>query len=216
MMNRRYLPFAVMMIVFAVSLVYIPARPVTAQSSVANDLLALVNDARADVGAPPLTLSCPLNQAAQMHLEDMVQNNFFSHTGSDGSSSQDRALAAGYGSGYVGENIAWNYYSAQSVFDGWMGSTAGHRENILNNNYDHMGLAYDPNTRTWVQSFGGGGTADCPPYDLNNDGYVTPTDAMFALNRLNTNNSTADVDQSGTVTPADVQTIIGQIGQIVP
>jgi hypothetical protein len=37
-----------------------------------------------------------LTQAALVHSDDMVANNFFSHTGSDGSSAGQRATAAGY------------------------------------------------------------------------------------------------------------------------
>ena len=214
-MTRQSLSVVFIAFLLTISLATLPATRATAQGNVVNELLALVNDTRADNGVPPLTLSCPLNQAAQVHLEDMIENDFFSHTGSDGSSAQDRILAAGYGSGFFGENIAGGYRSAQSVFNGWM-SSSGHRENILRSGFDHMGLAYDSNTHLWVQTFGGNGVTDCPPYDLNNNGYVTPTDAIFALNRLNSSNATADVDGSGTVTAADVDAVINQIGQIVP
>lgn len=56
---------------------------------------------------------------------------------------------------WAGENIAYGYPSASSVMNGWMNST-GHRENILNYNYNCVGIgcAKIDGRLYWVQCFG--------------------------------------------------------------
>ena len=56
----------------------------------------LVNQERAKVGCSPLAMNTALNNAALGHSEDMARNDFFDHTGSDGSSPWDRMARAGY------------------------------------------------------------------------------------------------------------------------
>jgi methionine-rich copper-binding protein CopC len=50
------------------------------------------------------------------------------------------------------------------------------------------------------------------PADVNEDGFVTPVDAVMALNRLGTSDVDADVDGNGTVQQADVDVIVGLLG----
>jgi uncharacterized protein YkwD len=108
----------------------------------AEQVLAAVNSERAAAGCGALTLNADLTAAAQTHSADMASNNFFGHTGSDGSRSLQRAQQAGY-TGQAGwENVAAGYSSAEAVVRGWMNSTTGHRENILNCNLREMGLGY--------------------------------------------------------------------------
>jgi len=49
------------------------------------------------------------------------------------------------------ENIAMNYKDEKDVFDGWMGSTMGHRENIKDRKFKHVGFgrAKDSQGRWW-------------------------------------------------------------------
>jgi uncharacterized protein YkwD len=49
------------------------------------ELLSLTNAERQKAGLPALKLSSLLGQAAQNHAKDMAINNYFSHTGLDGS-----------------------------------------------------------------------------------------------------------------------------------
>lgn len=81
-----------------------------------------------------------LNRAAQKHTENMIRLNFFSHTGQDGSSPTDRVKAEGLNVG-AGENIAAGYSTAESAFDGWWNSS-GHRNNMENCSYTHVGIGY--------------------------------------------------------------------------
>lgn len=63
-----------------------------------------------------------------------------SHTGSDGSNAGTRIARAGFDASTWGENVAAGYTSAGSVVNGWMGST-GHRDNILDPSFTHIGVA---------------------------------------------------------------------------
>lgn len=136
-----------------------PTAPMlVAQSQYDTDLLALTNNERAQAGLPPLRYSPALGQAAQLHAEDMVDNNFFSHTGSDGSSVGSRARANGYAYSYVGENIAAGSPNPAGALEQWMNSP-GHRGNILKPEYTEIGFGYvsDPSSpygHYWVQVFG--------------------------------------------------------------
>ena len=79
--------------------------------------------------------------AARGHSNDMAINDFFSHTGSDGSSPWDRIERQGYSLASGGENIAAGYSTPASVMDGWMNSP-GHRANILNCGFTEIGIGY--------------------------------------------------------------------------
>jgi len=106
-----------------------------------------------------------LHEAAQMHAENMADNQFFSHTYrppdcNPESSDQchDFAWRIGqtdYQGRPVGENIARGQQSAQSVVQGWAESD-GHCRNMLNPrpNEIGVGVADGPGGPYWVQVFG--------------------------------------------------------------
>ena len=116
-------------------------------------VLQIVNQERKNAGRKPVRLNPYLNAAALAHSEDMKNNDFFSHTGSDGSSFGQRAQRAGYEGSPRGENIAWGYSSPSDVMQGWM-TSPGHRNNILGNGHNEMGIAKVG--RYWTQVFGRG------------------------------------------------------------
>ena len=71
----------------------------------------------------------------------MLDNNYFSHTGLNGSTAGERATAAGYNWRTVGENIAAGFNSESSVLDAWVNSP-GHQANNINPNFEEFGLGY--------------------------------------------------------------------------
>jgi uncharacterized protein YkwD len=85
---------------------------------------------------PPVAWNDKLASAAQSHSQDMADNQYQSHTGSDGSSSDDRIKSAGYSKAKsTGENA---YAFASSVDNAmeaflydWGVGDAGHRRNLL-------------------------------------------------------------------------------------
>ncbi|MFD5660451.1 sigma-70 family RNA polymerase sigma factor [Streptomyces hirsutus] len=118
----------------------------------ADQVLALTNTERAAAGCSPVTLDSRLNKAAQLHSEDMSANDYFSHTGQNGSSFVDRVTAQGHPSPGA-ENIARGQSSAESVMEAWMNSE-GHRANILNCSLTTMGVGVVTSDWTWTQVFG--------------------------------------------------------------
>ncbi len=87
-----------------------------------------------------LAWNARLAEAAQVHSSDMAQRAFFSHTGSDGRTSGDRASAAGYVWSTVAENIAAEQTTLGGALNGWMNST-GHCQNLMRANVTEFGLA---------------------------------------------------------------------------
>ncbi len=126
--------------------------------STASQVISLVNAARADAGLRPgLGRTARSTSAAQAHSADMAANDYFSHTSQDGRSFADRIRAAGYSGGAMAENIAAGQSSASSVMAGWMDSP-GHRANILNCTYRHIGVGVAKGGSYgtyWTQDFGG-------------------------------------------------------------
>jgi Ca2+-binding RTX toxin-like protein len=158
-------------------------------------MLDLINQERAKVGAAPLKLELRLNHAAEDYSEDMLEQDFFSHTGQDGSDPGDRMREAGFqfsGSWTWGENIAWQSERgaagiADDVANLHQGliNSSGHRANILNPNFEVIGIGIERgNYNGWdavmvTQNFartgaplqldngsGGGGGDPLPPQDL--------------------------------------------------
>ncbi|KFE63968.1 CAP domain-containing protein [Hyalangium minutum] len=139
----------------------------TAYTDLENQVLTLVNQKRAagatcgGVYNPPvaaLTLDTKLRCAARKHSKDMGDKNFFSHTGSNGSTPWQRITSAGYSYTGAGENIAAGHATALAVVNGWMAST-GHCTNIMNGTFKHLGVGYYPRsgstyTHYWTQDFG--------------------------------------------------------------
>lgn len=136
-------------------------------TSFEDQVLTLVNQKRAAGaycgGVPkapttPLTLDTRLRCAARKHSMDMGMKNFFSHTGSNGSTFTQRITNAGYVYTAAGENIAAGQTTPTAVVDGWMKST-GHCNNIMNPNFKHLGVGYSYASGAtyrhyWTQDFG--------------------------------------------------------------
>jgi uncharacterized protein YkwD len=110
--------------------------------------LALVNEFRAAPrtcgsknfpAVPPLKWSAQLASAAQSHSQDMVLQNYFEHQNLNNQSPGARALAAGYPSDYVWENIAAGQPTLPSVIDAWK-TSPGHCAGMMEKSVTEMGL----------------------------------------------------------------------------
>lgn len=126
----------------------------TTASELEHYLLELINASRAAEGLNPLTMELNLNQSAHDHSVWMSDNLTFSHKGVGDSKSSERMIDAGteMGDGFnwgSGENIAAQsgYTSendrgreqAELLHQNFMNSS-GHRANILDPDYTHVGL----------------------------------------------------------------------------
>ncbi|CVK18698.1 CAP domain-containing protein [Sporomusa sphaeroides] len=98
----------------------------------------LLNRDREKQGLPRLSADAKLSQVARKHAKDMAQNKYFSHTNRKGQSPFDRMKEDGITYRSAAENIAYNS-SIAAMQAAWMNSP-GHRTNILNSQYTHVGL----------------------------------------------------------------------------
>jgi len=112
-----------------------------------------------------LRMNAKLTAAAKSHARAMAEQNFFGHSGADGSRLSSRIKRQGYRYRAAAENIAAGQTSAGKVVQGWLKSS-GHRRNILNCEMKETGIAlvYQPDDKPlrgnpapfryyWVQVF---------------------------------------------------------------
>lgn len=122
-------------------------------SNLERQMLDLINEERAAVGADPVTLELRLNDAAEDHSSWMLNVDRFSHTGVGNSSPGDRMRDADFtfsGSWTWGENIAWQSErgapgladDVENLHESLMNSP-GHRANILNPNFEVIGIGIE-------------------------------------------------------------------------
>lgn len=86
---------------------------------------------------PPLAFNPGLITAARLHSQDMKENNFQGHSGSNGSTFDQRILAQGYNNWTAaGENVAaygQNFFHVHAGFNvDWGNPDLGHRHNVMN------------------------------------------------------------------------------------
>lgn len=126
------------------------------EEAMLNEVLRLTNLERSSRGISPLSRNRMLDIAADMHSENMGIHDIYGHTGHDGSSPGDRISGAGYNWTTYGENIYKSPFTAVEAVTGWMNSP-GHRANILNPNFNEIGLGYSYDaasaTTYWTQKF---------------------------------------------------------------
>jgi len=133
------------------------------------DFLVMLNQYRQQNGLGALSACTSLNRAAQGHSENMRDQNFFSHTGLDGSSPWDRCCDACYALGCgpqtaMAENIAAGNSGALATFNQWKNSP-GHNANMLGSSYTVIGIGRATGGGTygtyWTTDFGGATEASC-------------------------------------------------------
>lgn len=101
-------------------------------------MLKLVNQERAKAGVAPLTMEADLVQIARLKSQDMITNNYFAHNSPTYGDPFTMMTNMGIKYGYAGENLAGNP-SLDNAHETLMDSP-GHRKNILNPNYTHVGI----------------------------------------------------------------------------
>ncbi|QGG47686.1 LysM peptidoglycan-binding domain-containing protein [Heliorestis convoluta] len=127
-----------------------PVPTPTSQPDFAEQVANLVNVERAKAGLRPLRYDAELSKVALIKAQDMIQNNYFSHTSPTHGSPFDMMKSYGIRYTTAGENIARGQRTPQEVMTAWMNSS-GHRANILNANFDTIGVGYYQGA--WVQMF---------------------------------------------------------------
>lgn len=130
-----------------------PGVDQNADSSLASQVISLVNKYRAENGLSAVEYDATLKNAADKRAKEI--ETVFSHTRPDGNDCF--SVLGEYGISYrgAGENIAMGQSSAEEVMNDWMNSD-GHRKNILNPNFTKLsvGLHKGSDGRLyWTQLF---------------------------------------------------------------
>ncbi len=143
----------------------------TAQAQEASDLLGRINNLRAQHGLPGYTLNGALNVAAQQQAQWIVDTGTIAHTHPDGSGPRTRALAAGYPSMQVGENIyGGTNATVNDAWTFWLNSPI-HFQGMVSPHYQDIGIgvAHGSWGSSFVLVFGGNG-APPPASGSSNSG----------------------------------------------
>ncbi|WP_042460209.1 CAP domain-containing protein [Neobacillus dielmonensis] len=128
------------------------AETTTALSAYEQKVVDLTNQERAKNGLPALKVDLTLSKMAHEKSRDMSANNYFSHTSPTYGSPFDMMKKYGISYRYAGENIAMGQRTPEEVVTAWMNSE-GHRANILNSNYNYIGVGYVSQGNYWTQEF---------------------------------------------------------------
>ncbi|WP_312027202.1 CAP domain-containing protein [Cytobacillus firmus] len=115
-------------------------------------VIELTNAERQKNGLNALKSDNPLSNVAQAKSNDMQQKNYFSHTSPTYGSPFDMMRDFGVNYSSAGENIAMGQQTPEQVVQAWMDSE-GHRKNILNGTFTHIGVGYTENGSYWTQMF---------------------------------------------------------------
>ena len=103
------------------------------------EVFDLINAKRTAARLSALKVDAELQNVARAKAEDMVKNNYFSHTSPTYGSPFDMTKSFGVSYKTAGENIAGNSSNTGAV-NAWMNSE-GHKANILNSSFNYTGVA---------------------------------------------------------------------------
>ncbi|RLL40370.1 hypothetical protein D8M04_19225 [Oceanobacillus piezotolerans] len=116
------------------------------------EVVELTNQERAKQGLAPLEIDTELSKVAREKSNDMAVNNYFDHNSPKYGSPFDMMKSFGISYKTAGENIAKGQRTPAEVVNAWMNSE-GHRANILNGQFTHIGVGYVENGNVWTQQF---------------------------------------------------------------
>ena len=102
------------------------------------EVFNLINQQRTNNGLSALKEDNEVQRVARIKAEDMVTNNYFSHTSPTYGSPFDMLKSFKISYKTAGENIAANSSNSGAV-NAWMNSS-GHKANILNSSFNYTGI----------------------------------------------------------------------------
>lgn len=145
-----------------ITLALILANISYSQSSInAEEVLAQVNLARkkgsmcGDEKMPAvkeLSWNDKLEQAAQLHSDDMAKYDYMSHFGHNDDYIPDRYEMVGYDWAAFGEAVAFGQNDFETALDDWLTMSSGHCKLIMSSKFTEMGLARS--TNAWTLNLG--------------------------------------------------------------
>jgi uncharacterized YkwD family protein len=110
-------------------------------SAYEQEVVRLTNIERVNNGLPELKTDSKLSEVAWYKSRDMVNVGYFDHQSPTYGSPFDMMSQFGVSYTAAAENIAYGYATPEAVVEGWMNSP-GHRANILNETYTHIGVGH--------------------------------------------------------------------------
>ena len=126
--------------------------PEVTNQSYERQVADLTNKERVAHGLRPLTFDDSLSYVASVKTSEMAELGYFEHTSPTYGSPFEMMDEFGISYYAAAENIAMGQRTPEQVVNGWMNSP-GHRVNILNENYTHIGIGYSDNGHYWTQMF---------------------------------------------------------------
>jgi uncharacterized YkwD family protein len=121
-------------------------------SATEQKVIELTNAERRKAGLKDLVGDTKLSSVAKTKSNDMQKNGYFSHTSPTYGSPFDMMRDFGVTYSTAGENIAQGQRTPEEVVRAWMNSE-GHRKNILNGAFTHIGVGHDTTGNHWTQMF---------------------------------------------------------------
>jgi uncharacterized YkwD family protein len=121
-------------------------------SATEQKVIELTNAERRKNGLKDLVGDTKLSSVARTKSNDMQKNGYFSHTSPTYGSPFDMMRDFGVTYSTAGENIAQGQRTPEEVVQAWMNSE-GHRKNILNGAFTHIGVGHDTTGNHWTQMF---------------------------------------------------------------
>ena len=118
------------------------------------EVFDLINEQRTAAGLAALQWNDDVQNIARIKAQDMVKNGYFSHTSPTYGTPFEMMKNFGITYKAAGENIAGNSTN-QGAVTAWMNS-AGHKANILSNNYNYTGIGVVKSStygKVYVQMF---------------------------------------------------------------
>ncbi|MAF14167.1 MAG: hypothetical protein CMI53_04740 [Parcubacteria group bacterium] len=136
-----YAIIAIIVKMFTVGFLFLAyPNPAQLSSIVASNIINLTNQSRLDSGLNKLSENSLLSSYALAKAEDMMNRNYFSHDTPEGKHPWQWINRGEYDYIYAGENMAMDFISAETVQAAYLKSPS-HRQNILNSNYQDIGVA---------------------------------------------------------------------------
>ena len=122
------------------------------------EVLRRINQERAAHNVAALAHCQTLEDQADQYACEMIECGFTGHVNPcTGSTLRDRSIEFGYNGVYIGENLYEGQQPPDEVVRGWMASTRGHREAILDPTFTEMGVGVRSGGEHglyWVLEFG--------------------------------------------------------------
>ena len=116
------------------------------QIEVAHELIEILNSVRGNLGLQGLEFNPLLTKAAQVHVDDMAANHYFSHASLDNRNAGHRIRRQGYFYDDYAENLVqrWDISPLGAFNQLW--ASPNHQPTMVDPDYDEVGIAFAKST----------------------------------------------------------------------